>query len=69
MRMCWITRAPVYRCVHTPKNVRDRTSVCAFSSEESDAECRATITIPFFARRKQVPQSHDQRKKKTDVQN
>ena len=46
------------------------TSVCAFSSEDSDAECRVTITIPFFARRKQVPHRHDQRKKKkTDVQN
>ena len=33
------------------------TSVCAFSSEDSDAKCRVTITIPSFARVKQVPQS------------
>ena len=26
------------------------TSVCAFSSEDSDAECRVTITIPFFCK-------------------
>ena len=40
------------------------TSVCAFSSEDSDAECRVTITIPCFARRKQVPQSAWSKKKK-----
>ena len=40
------------------------TSVCAFSSEDSDAECRVTITIPFFARVKQVPQSAWSKKKK-----
>ena len=40
------------------------TSVCAFSSEDSDAECRVTITIPFFARRKQVLQSAWSKEKK-----
>ena len=40
------------------------TSVCAFSSEDSDADCRVTITIPFFARRKQVPQSAWSKRKK-----
>ena len=40
-------------------------SACAFSSEQDlDAECRVTITIPFFERRKQVPQSAWSKKKK-----
>ena len=37
---------------------------CAFSSEDSDAECRVTITIPFSARVKQVPQSAWSKKKR-----
>ena len=43
-----------------------------FHLKDSDEECRVTITIPFFARRKQVPQSawsKKKEKKKTDVQN
>ena len=40
------------------------TSVCAFSSEDSGAECRVTITIPYLARRKQVPQSAWSKKKR-----
>ena len=46
------------------------TSVCAFSSEDSDAECRVTITIPCFCKEEtSTAIGVIKEKKKSDVQN